>query len=340
MIKVGLLGMGFMGRTHFEAYKANRSATVTSICTRNPKKLAGDWSMIGGNLPSAGSDREDLRGINTCRDPRQLLADPNVDLIDIMLPSSLHRKWTVAALRAGKHVLLEKPMALNSRDCEAILVAARKARGMLMVAHCIRFWPEYEVAKRIVASARLGAVTNAILERCAPIPDHGVGSWQHKGSQSGGAVFDLAVHDIDFAIHLLGKPRALFASGTSAVSSSIDQVVISLNYSRKKNAVVNGRWDMPGGWPFEMAFTIRCEKGTIHYRMTSGNPLTIYHRSGREEKPVVPKGDGWQREIDYFLKCINRRKKPDRCKPVESCLSVALAESAVRSIRSGKVVRV
>ena len=337
MINVGLLGMGFMGRTHFAVYKAHRLAKVTSICTRNPKKLAGDWSMIGGNLPSASSEREDLREIDTCQDPRQLLADPKVDLVDIMLPSSLHRKWTVEALKAGKHVLLEKPMALNARDCDAILAAARKARGMLMVAHCIRFWPEYEVAKRIVATARLGVVTNAILERCAPTPAYGVGGWQRKRSQSGGAIFDLAVHDIDFAVHLLGKPKSIFAIGTG---SSNDQVAVSLIYARNKNALVNGRWDLPGNWPFEMAFTIRCEKGTIHYRMTSGNPLTIYHCSGRIEKPSVPKGDGWQREIDYFLNCIRRGKKPDRCKPVESRLSVALAESAVRSIRSGKAVGV
>jgi predicted dehydrogenase len=144
MIHVGLVGAGFIGRNHFNQYEQmGDRAAVVALCDKEAGRRAGDWSQVGGNIADAKGTKRDLGGIRPYTEWREILADADVDLVDICVPTFLHREITVAALEAGKHVLCEKPMALSVEDCDAMLAAAAEAKGRFMVAHCIRFWPEY-----------------------------------------------------------------------------------------------------------------------------------------------------------------------------------------------------
>src|SRR5919198_2000110 len=132
MVRVGLIGIGFMGMIHYLAARKLKGARVTAVCSRDPKKLAGDWRGIRGNFGPPG-EVMDLSAVKKYDSLEALLADPDVDLVDVCNPTHLHAATAVAALRAGKHALVEKAIALNPRQADGMLKAAGHAGKLLMV---------------------------------------------------------------------------------------------------------------------------------------------------------------------------------------------------------------
>ena len=147
MVHIGIIGIGFMGMTHYRGARRVKGGKVTAICTRDEKKLRGDWRGIHGNFGEPGGI-EDLSGIRTYRKVDDLLADPEIDLVNICLPSAMHRDVTIAALRAGKHVLLEKPIALKPKDADRMVQEAGNYGRSLMVAQVLPFFPEFAYARK------------------------------------------------------------------------------------------------------------------------------------------------------------------------------------------------
>src|SRR6516225_11169118 len=139
MIRIGLVSVGFMGMIHFLAARKLKDARVEAICSRDEKKLAGDWRSIQGNFGPRG-EIIDLSGIKKYRSLDELLGDRNIDLIDVCNPTNLHPQTALKALQAGKHVLVEKAIALEPKDADAMVVAAMKAKRLLMVAHVLPFF--------------------------------------------------------------------------------------------------------------------------------------------------------------------------------------------------------
>ena len=185
MIRVGICGLGFMGRTHFGVYEADRRATVVALMDHQPARRNGDWRDALGNLEAswpAQVDMTDIRGYATVE---ELCADPDVDLVDVTLPTHLHAPAAAAALKARKHVLCEKPMALTSKECKKIIDAAKKSRKYFMVAQCIRFWPQYAKIKELVDSKTFGKVRSIAMRRLASPPGYSSGAWIMNHELSG-----------------------------------------------------------------------------------------------------------------------------------------------------------
>ena len=145
-MKVGLAGIGFMGWIHWLAYQRVEQATVTAICSRDPKKLAGDWTSVKGNFGPPG-EQVDLSGIATLESFDELL-QTDIDLVDICLPPQMHVEYCTKAIDAGKHVFCEKPLALNATDCEKLVAHAKEKGVQLFVGHVLPFFPEYSAAAR------------------------------------------------------------------------------------------------------------------------------------------------------------------------------------------------
>src|SRR6185503_13723692 len=131
MVRIGLIGIGFMGMTHFEGARGVSGGRIAAIATRDPKKLAGDWTSIQGNFGPRGG-QVDLSEIKKYSDYRELLADPEIDLVDICLPTDQHEKIVLEALAAGKNVLVEKSIALDTAAADRMVDAAKKAGKLLM----------------------------------------------------------------------------------------------------------------------------------------------------------------------------------------------------------------
>src|SRR5262245_25878036 len=132
MLRVGLVGIGFMGWIHWLSYKETKGVKLAAVCTRDERKLGGDWRGIKGNFGPPG-EQVDLRRVTKYADFGKLLADSSIDLVDICLPPNLHAEASIAALKAGKHVFVEKPMGLTAAECEKIMQAAKKAGKQVLV---------------------------------------------------------------------------------------------------------------------------------------------------------------------------------------------------------------
>src|SRR4051812_30549093 len=132
MIRIGIVGVGFMGMIHYLAARKLQGARVEALCSRDEAKLAGDWRSIQGNFGPRG-EMMDLSAVKKVRTLDEVLADPEIDLVDMCNPTHLHPETAIRALQAGKHVLVEKPIALDPKDADAMLHAARTAGRLLMV---------------------------------------------------------------------------------------------------------------------------------------------------------------------------------------------------------------
>src|SRR5262249_16907934 len=149
MVRIGIVGIGFMGMIHYLGARKLQGASVTALCSRDKKKLVGDWTSIQGNFGPRGQ-MMDLGGIKKYERLDDLLSDKDINLVDICNPTDLHPQTAIKALGAGKHVLVEKSIALEPKDADAMLAAARKAGKLLMVAHVLPFFPEFAFAAQAI----------------------------------------------------------------------------------------------------------------------------------------------------------------------------------------------
>jgi predicted dehydrogenase len=278
--------------------------------------------------------------MNLCEDADELIADPNVDLVDITLPTYLHAAYAVKALRAGKHVLCEKPMAMNAAECDRMLEAQRESGKALMIAQCLRFWPEYAYLKELAESGRLGRLTSGHFWRGSTAPTWSWDNWLLDAKRSGGAMFDLHVHDVDTVNYLLGVPRAVFATGSIGVSGGYDIVDTVYVYEDANMSVHTGaNWTLPTGFQFEMRYAASFESGCLTYS-TSHSP-TLTETCGEEvTHPEVADSTGYAEEIPYFLRCVETGAEPTMCPPASSADSVRIVVAEMESARTGKLVEV
>jgi predicted dehydrogenase len=341
MIRVGLVGAGFIGRNHFNQYqKLGDQAKIVALCDVEADRRSGDWTKVGGNVADAQGRQQELGDIKQYADWKELIADPNVDLVDLCIPTFLHRETAVAALKAGKHVLCEKPMALDVKQCDEMLRAAAKARGKFMIAQCIRFWPECVYVKEAIDDKRFGKLKALQLRRQAAVPDYSWNNWIVDPKLSGGAALDLHVHDTDYALFMLGKPKAVTAQGYKRAGGGVDRLHSLWEYKKDLAVQLEGYWDMPPGFGFNMGFTAVFEKAAIVYDLKGGQPLTVYRRDGQPEVPTLGTGDGYFNEIKYFLDCIEQNQKPKTTTPQQSREAVAIALAEVKSALTGKRVAI
>ena len=137
-VRVGIIGLGFMGTTHYGIHKSNPKAEITAIADVDAAKRKGDIRKVIGNIGGGDNSKPmDLTGIKTYADGMDLINDPNVDVVDICVPTFLHCQYAVAALKAGKHVFCEKPLARNVKEAEAIIAEAKKSDKFFTVGMCI-----------------------------------------------------------------------------------------------------------------------------------------------------------------------------------------------------------
>src|SRR5690349_7036660 len=210
MIRVGIAGIGFMGMIHYLAYQKVRGVKVAALCETLRERLAGDWRAIKGNFGPAGS-MMDLSGIAKYEQLDAMLADPKIDVIDICLPPAAHAAVAIAALKAGKHVFCEKPIALSTADAKRMVSAAQKAGKQLMIGQVLPFFPEYAFAYKTIQSGKYGRLLGGNFKRVISDPQWLKDFYDPK--KIGGPMLDLHVHDAHYIRLLCGMPTAVFTSG-------------------------------------------------------------------------------------------------------------------------------
>jgi predicted dehydrogenase len=339
MLRVGLLGFGFMGQTHFDRYQRISEAKVTAIADAQADRLTGQ-GQTRGNLDLAVKGA-DLTRVSTYADAGALIAQEDVDIIDVCLPTFLHSRFTVAALEAGRDVLCEKPMATNLEEADAMLDAAARTGKTLMIAQCVRFWPEYVFLAEMIESGKWGDLCGLRFFRHSLAPNWSWDNWMRNAQKSGGTILDLHIHDVDVARYILGMPRALYAQGGQlGITAGYDFVDASFVYDQipRVNIEAACLWEGPG---FEAGYDAIFEASLLCYRANQEPTLSLYGKGETEAShPEVPDDDAYTREIAYFCACVQEGKPPRKGDPVSARDSVALVLAEKESIRTKSLVHV
>ena len=347
MIHVGIAGLGFMGMIHYLAYQRLRGARPIAICEQDPVRRGGDWRTIKGNFGPPG-EMMDLAGITPYADLDEMLADPRLDLIDVCLPTSLHVDVAVRALKAGKHVFCEKPIALKPADANRMVDAARDADRLLMIGHVVPFFPEYRFAYNAITQGKYGRLQGGYFKRIVADPQ-----WVphfFDPAVIGGPMLDLHVHDAHFIRLVCGMPRAVQSAG------------------RMRGAVVERfqtqfLFDDPGlivtaasgviaqqGRPFTAGFEIYLDQATLLFDFSvigseavTSMPLTVLTKGGKVLRPKVGSGD----PIDSFAAELGEMARAVRSGEPSPFLRGELARDALvlcqkqtQSVMTGRQVKV
>jgi predicted dehydrogenase len=326
-VRIGVLGLGFMGSTHLQGILRIPGLELAAVMDADPKRRSGDLSGIQGNLGGPGQQL-DLAGVARYGTVAEILADSSVEAVDICLPTNSHAPAAIEALRAGKHVLVEKPMALDDGSSALILAEAARAGRVLMVAQVLRFFPAYRALYDLVRSERLGAVRSALFRRRTAAPTWG--PWEFDKTMSGGGVFDLLIHDVDQALWLFGAPEAISATGHEDLPRGIDTIAAELHYPNIGSVTITGGWHHRGQYPFSMEYTVVGDEGVVEFS-SAGRPATVYWADGRSEVLPVDDKDPYQAEIEYFAECCRKGARPERCLPEESAFAVRLTRRMVEA---------
>lgn len=338
MVKIGILGIGFMGVTHFKAAQNIKGGKVVAICTRDKKKLAGDWRGVQGNF-GGGGGVQDLTGIRRYATVREMFADADIDLIDICLPTPLHKSATLAAFKAGKHVLLEKPIEVSLKAADEMLEAAKKARRHFLVAQVLRFFPEFRYLKRCLETGEHGLLKALQLKRIISIPDWG--SWTEDLKRTGGPAIDLHIHDTDFVNFLFGKPRAVSSTGVMDAKSK-QAIYVATNYDLGRRDLAVSAYSgavATRGLPFEHGYDAYFEKATIAYNSTHCPKITIVDAKGKKSNPKLKFPEAFASELQEAVNAVatGRPSELISAQSARDSLAVCLAET--RSVKTGKPVR-
>jgi predicted dehydrogenase len=324
-----------MGAKHLAAFETSTKAEVVAVYSRDERKLRGDLSGIQGNLGGPGGVY-DFSGLKKYKSLDAVVDDHDIDAVDICLPTDLHAEVAIAALCAGKDVLLEKPMALDVASSRRIIHSAEANSRILMVAHVLRFFPEYQALFSFVDSGEWGQVRSATFRRRCAAPAWS--GWLSNPAQSGGGAFDLLIHDVDVCLKLFGLPEAVSAFGYEALASGIDVLSARLHYPQSLDVEVTGGWHHPKSFPFSMGYTVVLDEGTIEYEFET-RPPSAYGKNGEQTPFELSGQDGYRAEIDYFLQCCVDRQFPSLCPPVDSARAVGLMNLISQS-RSGQGNRI
>jgi len=306
-MKIALLGLGFMGGVHARALGKHLAA----VCSNVPSQLAGELTTQGNLGDPVG--RLDFSGLKKYTEVAPVLADPDIDAVDICLPTNMHEAVATDALRAGKHVLVEKPIALDGAGAARIIAEAEARGRILMCAQVLRFLPEYTALREALAG--LGPVRRAWFHRRCAEPAWG--GWLKNPALSGGAIFDLLIHDVDMCLHLFGAPEAIASTGSG------DSLHAQLFYNSGMEAVVTGGWEPAASYPFRMEYSVSAGGGTIEFS-SLGRPPVLYAAEARTLP--LPACDGYAAEIAYFIECCEAGRQPERCLPRESARAVSLMQ--------------
>ncbi|MBN1560916.1 Gfo/Idh/MocA family oxidoreductase [candidate division KSB1 bacterium] len=332
MIKCAILGYGFIGAVHAATLKKVQGAELVAVIENDRSKWSG---VTRGNIDVDGMGSLDVPFYESIE---RMQNELEVDCISICLPTYLHRSFAEQAFAAGLHVVCEKPMALTVNDCDAMIAAARRSGKQLFIAQCIRFWPEYAELKKIHDAGLLGAPLSLRLHRLSGMPSWGgENSWFFQQDKSGGCLFDLHVHDIDYANYLLGKPRALFARGIKLANNTNAAVVSQYHYENGMLCTLEGSWLYFSG--FKMSYAAVYEKGQVEYDSTQSPALKLWKNGASAPEILsVANTDGYVEQYNYFIDCLENGQAPKAVLPESTRLSIELALAESKSISEGRII--
>jgi predicted dehydrogenase len=325
-MKVGIAGVGFMGTTHAAGWAATEAAIAGFVAEtpQEARRLADQYQARV--YPSYEA----------------MLAD--VDVVDLCTPTHLHHPMTLQAAAAGKHVICEKPLARTVEQGLAMIAACRKAGVKLLVAHVVRFFPEYALAKSTVTSGQVGRPGVIRLARGSFRPKKPVGNWFLDFEKSGGMMLDLMIHDFDYARWVAGDVESVFAKsiGHTKGEASVDYGMAILKHQSGALSHIVGAWAYPPP-TFRTRLEIAGDRGLIEFDSAATAPIEMLLQKPQADAPDVglpasPLSESpYTTQIKEFYEAL-AHDRPARVSAEDGLAALQIALAAIESAKTGKAV--
>ncbi len=328
-LKYGVIGLGWFGEKHCEALATIPNIELHALCTRTESRLKEVAGTFGVK--------------KSYQDYRELLADPEIEAVSVVTMWDQHKDPVLAALEAGKHVFVEKPLASTVEDCDAIVEAAHRAKGYFMTGHICRFNPRYASAKEAIAEGRIGKIISMYARRNLP-------AWVGATVLDKiGPIIGDCVHDTDL-MFWFSESRAVSAFAQTVqfrehAHPDLGQVMYRLENGA--SCILESVWCLPDKTPFQIDERLEVvgTEGSVSIHDTHPNlmvvdkegaqcPDTTYWPSihGRLHGALV-------NELAYFANCVLEERKPEVISPEASREAVRACLAAEESARTGEVVK-
>ncbi len=332
MLKVGLIGCGFMGGMHSACYNVIDGVQVVAVADVRPEKAEEVAKLHGAQIFATGDD---------------LIANADVDVVDICLPTYLHTAHAVAAMKKGKNVFIEKPVCMTEEEGKLLLDTQKETGAKVQVGQVIRMWDEYVWLKEAIDKKEYGEVRTAVFQRLSNFPTWGWENWLHIAEKSGSMALDLHIHDVDFMRFMLGEPDSLVSHADRDENGMIEQIFTTFKYP-KATVTVEGCWDYPADFPFTATFRVKCEKATI---VNDANGLAVYPVEGGVIKPEIKPAfegnndiggnlsslGGYYNELKYFVDTLNAGEDLVVAPLDEGIKSVQLVSKEIASVGGAQI---
>ncbi|MBX3082668.1 MAG: Gfo/Idh/MocA family oxidoreductase [Anaerolineae bacterium] len=329
MLKVGLLGAGFMGTTHAAGW------------INTPAQFAGVYALDEDKARKL-AHQYDLTLFRSYEDLLQ-----QVDVVDICTPTHLHYEHVMQAVAAGRHIICEKPLALTVAQAREMVAACEKAGVKLLVAHVVRFFPEYAQAKFAVERGEIGNVAVVRLTRASFQPKLAADNWFLDVGKSGGMMLDLMIHDFDYARWVAGDVDSVFAKSVRSATpnSPSDYGIAILRHVNGAISNVEGGWAYPPPM-FRTALEIAGDAGLIEHPADSSKPLGIYLKQtpgsdapdvGLPMSPLLE--DPYTTQVKHFHDVLTKGI-PSRVTAQDGLAAVQIARAAILSAQTGRQVKI
>ncbi|MFG0245859.1 MAG: Gfo/Idh/MocA family protein [Phycisphaerales bacterium JB052] len=338
-VRVGIVGYGFMGRTHARAYQAaardGYPCTLSAIADNTLRSLdeADDSS---GNLET-DAHPVDFNGVTLHRTAEGLLADSTIDAVSICTHTDTHVDLAIQALRAGKHVLVEKPIAIDPAQVQRLADEASMHALVCMPAMCMRYWPAWVKLHEMIKGERYGRVRSAEFHRMGSRPGWAEDFYADE-ARSGGALYDLHIHDTDFIVHCFGLPRSVSTSGDGLHLSTIYHYDLEQG-QHPVHVLAQGAWDHQASVGFRMRCTVVCERATLDFDISREDQLVV-HRGDESKAVDVGMLSGYDGEVRAMLDAIAGQPKAMRASMSDAAQTARVLDTERVSMQNGQTVTI
>ena len=329
-LRIGVIGLGWFGEIHCDTIVGIPNLELAALCTRTPDRLAelAQKFHVG----------------KTYRDYREMIADPEIDAVSIVTMWDQHTEPAIAALDAGKHVFLEKPMASTVADCRKIIEAAKRSKGILQIGHICRFNPRYRMAKQAIDAGRIGKIVAMSSRRNIPA------AWTPEILNKIGPIVGDAIHDTDLMLWFTGDRIVSTYAQTVDVRGlkhpDIGQTMY--RFAGGASATLETVWCMPEKTPFDIdeRMSIIGTEGIIHIQDTFPNlGIVSSDKLHSPDTTYWPSFDGvrggaLRDEFAYFAGCALTGTTPAIGRPEDAAAALEATLAAEESARTGNVIRI
>ncbi|MBQ8358068.1 MAG: Gfo/Idh/MocA family oxidoreductase [Clostridia bacterium] len=335
-LKVGLVGLGGQGRAHAKALlqaqqKENYPCKLAAVCDVRPEQF--ETIEVEFNIKESSSVLG-FKNYPCYTDVDEMIAKEKLDLVIIAIPTYLHCETAVKFLKAGIHVLCEKPMALDVEQCDEMIRVAKENGKQLMIGQCLRFWDEYRILKSYIDSGELGAVRAGMFYRGSDTPKWSFRDWYMHKALGGGAVFDQHIHDVDMVQYLFGMPNGVSTNGKIIYEdTNYDTVCTNYIYTNGPLVFSHNDWTLSCG--FAHGYRVNFERATLE--MGAGG-LILSVRGKDPERVEFTRSSALSNEVEYFAECILGKRVNDINTPENSRDTIRLVTAEIASANQGAAV--